>query len=63
VYPVGATVFRPVENACPMPLDGPGHLDDLWDPAGVGVLAITRIHLQRAVLGGLRSVGGEAAGT
>jgi len=32
-YPVGDTVFRPVDYVGSMPLESPGHLDDLSNPA------------------------------
>jgi len=46
-YPVGDTVFRPVDDASPMPSDGPSHLDDLWNPAVGGTLAITKTGWRR----------------
>ncbi len=44
-------------------LDGPGYLDDLWNPAVGGMLTATEMHLQRAVLVGLCSEGSVAIGT
>jgi len=50
-YPAAHAFFRPVDDAGPMPFDGPGHLDDLWNFAVGGMLAtITKKCMRREEL-------------